>query len=73
MTDKCETCRDCRTTIRLSLLKVSNLYVILCGCYGSPNVKNRMCELRTFSQIRSPIHYIVHMDCINSAWLDPIS
>ena len=54
--DKCDTCRDCRTTIHLSLLKVSNLYVILCGYYGSPNVKNWMCELCKFSQIRSHIY-----------------
>ena len=39
MTDKCETCRDCRATIPLPPPKVSNLYAILCGCYGSPNVK----------------------------------
>ena len=55
MTDKCETCRDCRATILLPPSKVSNLYAILCGCYGSPNVKNRMCKLCTFSQIRSQL------------------
>ena len=55
MTDKCETCRDCRTTIALSLLKMSNHNAILCGCYGFPNVKNGMCELCTFSQIQSHI------------------
>ena len=55
MTDKCETCRDCRTTIPLSLQKVSNLYAIICGRYASPNVKNQMCELCTFSQIQSQL------------------
>ena len=52
MTDRYKTCKDCRTTIPLSLLKVSNLYAIFCGCYGSPNVKNWMCELCTFSTRR---------------------
>ena len=47
-TDECETCRDCRTTILVLLLKVSNLYAFLCGYYGSPNVQNQMCELCTF-------------------------
>ena len=55
MTDTFETFRDCRTTIPLSFLKVSNLYTIPCGFYGSPNEQNRMCELCTFSQIRSHI------------------
>ena len=56
MTDSCETFRDCRTTIPLSSLKVSNLYTIACGFYGSPNEQNRMCEQGTFSQIRSHIY-----------------
>ena len=60
MTDKCETCRDCGSAISLSLLKMSNLYVILCGCYESPNVKNRMCELCTFSQIQSQLSLRAH-------------
>ena len=49
--------KDCRTTIRLSLLKVSNLFAIHCGCNGSLNAKNQMCELCTFSQIWS--HYVL--------------
>ena len=53
MIDRCGTFRDCRTTIHLSFLKVSHLYTILCGFYESSNKQNRMCELCTFSQIRS--------------------
>ena len=37
MTDRSDTFRDCRITIALSFLKVSNLYTIPCGFYGSPN------------------------------------
>ena len=55
MTDRCETFRDCRTTIPLLSLKVSNCYTIACSFYGSPNEQNRMYELCTFSQIRSHI------------------
>ena len=40
-TNNSETFRNCGTTIVLSLLKVSNLYAILYGCYGSPKVKIR--------------------------------
>ena len=50
--------RDCRTTIPLSSLKVSCLDTIFCGLYEFPNEQNRMCELRTFSQIRSHIIFI---------------
>ena len=50
---RCETFRDCRTTISVSSLKVSHLYTIPCSFYESPNEKNWMCELCTFSQIRS--------------------
>ena len=53
--DKCDTFRDCRTTISLSFLKVSHLYTIPCGLYESPNEQNRMFELCTFSQIRSRV------------------
>ena len=60
MSNKCETCRVLELlAIPLLLLKVSNLYAILCGCHGSPNVKNWMCELCTFSQIRSQIEIFV--------------
>ena len=53
MMDRCETFTDCRTTIPLWSLKVSHLNTILCDFYESPNEQNRMCELCTFSQIRS--------------------
>ena len=53
--DRCDTSKDCRTTIPLSTLKVSYLYIIPCGFYESPNEQNRMCELCTFSQIQSQI------------------
>ena len=66
MTDSSETFRDCRTTISLWSLKVSNLYTTPYGCYGSSNGQNRMCELCTFSQIRSPIFmpWILLLLCI---------
>ena len=76
MTDRCETFRDCRTTIPLSFLKVSNRYTIACSFYGSPNEQNRMSELCTFSQIWSHI-YLATCQCdiatqlqyFNSDWL----
>ena len=37
-----------RTTILLSLLKVSSLYSISCGCYVSPKEQNFICKLCTF-------------------------
>ena len=45
MFNRCETFRDCRTTIPLSSLKVSTLFSIHCGLYGSANTQNRMCEV----------------------------
>ena len=39
----------------VSFLKISTQSTILCGSYASPNVQNRMCELCTFSQIRSQL------------------
>ena len=48
-------CRDCRTTIPLTALKVSTLCTIYCDFYRYPNTQIRMCELSTFSQIRSHI------------------
>ena len=51
MMDRCETFRDCRTTTPLSTLKVSILYTIACGFYGSLNEQNWMCELCTFPNI----------------------
>ena len=59
--DRCETFRNCRTTIPLWLLKVSHLYTIPCSFYESPNEQNRMCELCTFSQIRSHIYMCVYI------------
>ena len=56
MMDRCETFRECSPTIPLSSLKVSYLYTIPCGFYDSSNEQNWMCELCTFSQIRSHIH-----------------
>ena len=50
MPNRCETFRDFRTTIPLSPLKVSNLYTIVCGFYGSANEQNLMCELCTFAK-----------------------
>ena len=51
--DRCETFRNCGTIISLWFLKVLHLYTIPCGFYEPPNEQNRMCELCTFSQIRS--------------------
>ena len=51
--DKFQTFRNCRTTIPLSLLNVSGQYTVPYGFYESPNAQNWMCELCTFSQIRS--------------------
>ena len=45
MFSRCETFRDCRTTIPLSYLKISTLCTIHCGFYGPRNTQNRMCEL----------------------------
>ena len=55
MTDRCESFRDCGTTIPLSSLEVSNLYAILCGFYGPPNEENWMCKLHVFPK---PVTYI---------------
>ena len=60
MMNRCHTFSDCRSTITLSSLKISNLYTIPLGFYGSPNAQNWMCELCTFSQIWS------HIDVINT-------
>ena len=37
MLDRCETLRDCRTTITQSSLKISTLHTIYCGFYRSPS------------------------------------
>ena len=55
MTDECEIYRDYKTTILVSLLKVSNLYAIPCHSYEYPIDQNWMYELCTFSQFQSNI------------------
>ena len=55
MVDSIETCRDYMITIPLSTLKFSKLCDFSSRFYESLNGKNRMCELCTFSQIRSHI------------------
>ena len=54
---RCETFRDCRTTIPLSSLKFPNLNSISCSFYWFPNKQNLMCELCRFLQIQSHIMY----------------
>ena len=66
MMDRCETSTGCRTTIPLSFLKVSHLNTIPCDFYESPNEQNRMCELCTFSQIRSHIYMNKYSDVVSS-------
>ena len=51
MTDRCETLRDCRTSIPSSFLKVSNLYTICYVFCESTNDQNRMCELCIFPNL----------------------
>ena len=46
--------------IPLIFLKDSKLYTIPCGSYRSLNEQNQMCELCTFSQIRS--HLQIYRD-----------
>ena len=36
-----------------------HVYAILHGCYGCPNLRNWVCELYTFFQIRSHSHCLV--------------
>ena len=55
MMDTLETFRSYRATIPLSFLQMLDLCIVLSGFYESMNEKNRMCELCTFSQIRSQI------------------
>ena len=45
--------------VELLLLKVSNLYAISCGSYGSPNIQNWICKLCTFFQILSHINKVI--------------
>ena len=53
--EKHETCRDCCATIPLSVQQISDLYLLPIMFYEPLNVQNQMCELCTFSQIRSQI------------------
>ena len=55
MSDIHETCRDYRATIPLLVQKILDPDVFPIMCYEPLNVQNRMCELCTFSQIRSHI------------------
>ena len=50
-----ETFRNNKGIVVLQSLKVSHLYLIPNRFYNSPKLKNWMCELCTFSQIRSHI------------------
>ena len=61
MSDRHETYRDCRATIPLLVQKILDPDVVPIMCYEPLNVQNRMCELCTFSQIRSHIS-IMHND-----------
>ena len=64
MVDAIDTCRDYRATIPLSSLKISKLYDFSSRFYESLNGKNWMCELCTFSQIRSHICMHVVGTCV---------
>ena len=55
MVDTLETSRDYRVIIPLTFLQISDLYTVPTRFYESLKDKNRMCELCTFSQIRSHI------------------
>ena len=53
--DTLETFRVYRATIPLSFLQILDLYTVFSRFYESLNEENWMCELCTFSQIRSHI------------------
>ena len=55
MPDQPETFWVCTVTISLLILQILDLYVVATRFYESLNEENRMCELCTFSQIRSQI------------------
>ena len=69
MTDKCETFRDCTTTIPLFIIppKVSDLYTICCGFYASPNEQNQTCELCMFFQIWSKFSHLAFLQLVGHA------
>ena len=51
---------DCGATIPLSVQQISNHNVYPIIFYEPLNVQNRMCELCTFSEIRSHIMYSIY-------------
>ena len=55
MVFRCETFRNDKGIVVLQLVKVSLLSIISNRFYESPKLKNWMCELCTFSQIRSQL------------------
>ena len=55
MVHKVEICKEDRGMVVLQSLEVSHLSNIPNRFYESPKLKNWMCELCTFLQIRSPI------------------
>ena len=55
MVDTLETSRDYSVIIPLTFLQMSDLYTVPTRFYESLKDKNRMCELCTFSQIRSQL------------------
>ena len=55
MADQPYTFSICKVTIPLLILQISDLYVVPTRFYESLNQQNRMCELCTFSLIRSHI------------------
>ena len=68
-----ETFRDDKGIVDLQSLKVSCLSLIPNGFYELPKLKNCMCELCTFSQIRS--HIVVNIslyDCVHASITIPL-
>ena len=61
MIDTLEPFRAYKTTIPLSFLQILDLYTVSSKFYESLNDKNRMCELCTFSQIRSQFIVLIHV------------
>ena len=60
--DTLETFRVYRATIPLSFLQILNLYTVSSRFYESLNEENWMCELCTFSQIRSQL--VIYVDTV---------
>ena len=55
MVYRCETFKNHKEIVILQSLKISHLSIIPNRFYEVPKLKNWMCELCTFSQIRSHI------------------